>query len=197
MTHVRLILTIVNGGQGNEIQCGAKSPAAMAKMLDRRSLFARFRGGPAQVRPPWTRSEADFTGACTQCGACIAACPTGLLTRGHARYPIADFTHTSCIFCGACADACKESCFDRSLPSPWGLKAQVSAQCVERKGVTCRICGETCEKSAIRFRPRGGGASDVIIDLATCTGCGACVSTCPVKAISMTHPELEPLESST
>jgi len=160
----------------------------------RRALFARFRGGPEQVRPPWSRPDFDFTEACTVCGRCIDVCPTGLLTKGHAGYPIADFSRGECSFCGACADACDAPCFRSREEAPWTLKAAIGPHCVETKGVVCRACEEACPQAAIRFRPQRGGAS-VSVDAVACTGCGACVKPCPVRAISISPAVIEGLST--
>lgn len=161
----------------------------MTTVQSRRALFARFRGGPAQLRPPWSVPEDRFTDACTQCGKCIAACPTRVITKGHAGYPIVDFANASCTFCGACAAACKEGCFEPTSQAAWGLRASISQACIEPKGVACRMCADACEPQAIRFRPKLGGGAVASIALDECTGCGACVATCPVKAISISIPE--------
>lgn len=161
----------------------------MAIAKSRRALFARFRGGPAQLRPPWSVAEIEFTESCTQCEACIEACVTGVLTTGHAGYPIVDFANAECTFCEACREACEQGCFDLKARSPWTLKASVSKSCVEIKGVACRVCQDACEASAIRFRPQIGGRSLPEISSGDCTGCGACVATCPVSAISIAPEE--------
>jgi ferredoxin-type protein NapF len=111
---------------------------------------------------------------------------------GHAGYPIVDFTLHGCTFCGACADACNAHCFDRSATAPWVLRAAIAASCVEARGVTCRMCLEACDASAIRFRPKLGGGATALVDDAACTGCGACVRICPVKAIAVTIPSRTP-----
>lgn len=166
-----------------------KSPSTISG--SRRALFARFRGGPEQIRPPWSRPETEFTEACTLCDACIGACPTGLLTKGHAGYPIADFARASCTLCGACADACKSSCFVARDLTPWSLKASIGSVCIEPKGVVCRICEESCPSAAITFKPKLGGGAVPQVDQSRCTGCGACVHPCPVKAIVMAAPSKE------
>lgn len=162
----------------------------MSSPLSRRAIFARLRGGPVQLRPPWSKAEGPFTDTCTQCGKCIAACPTGILSKGHAGYPIVVFNGASCTFCGACVQACPEDCFEPVVARPaWGLKAAISPACVETKGVACRMCQEACDRDAIRFRPKLGGGSTPVVARADCTGCGACVGPCPVKAISIDLPE--------
>lgn len=163
----------------------------MSAALTRRALFARFRGGPQQVRPPWSRPEEQFTERCTLCNKCAVACPVGIITKGHAGYPIVVLATAGCTFCGACADACEVGCFDRAQGRrPWDLKASISAACVETKGVACRMCEAACETSAIRFRPRLGGGSTPSVEHSGCTGCGACIAPCPVKAITVASPAL-------
>lgn len=155
----------------------------------RRALFARLRGGPEQIRPPWSRDEADFLEACEPCGMCIAACPTGVLVKGHAGYPIVDFGNAACTLCGKCADVCKQECFIPRDRVPWSLKASIGKLCVEPKGVVCRACQENCPSDAITFKPLLGGGANPIVSFEKCTGCGACMRPCPVRAISITsHP---------
>lgn len=151
----------------------------------RRALFARFRGGPQQIRPPWSINEEAFLDKCTLCHDCLRVCPTGVLVKGHAGYPITVFLAASCTFCSACADACKSGCFTPTAQAPWSLQATIGAHCVERKGVVCRACEESCPSNAIVFRPTSGGTSLPQIDGALCTGCGACVRPCPVQAVSI------------
>jgi ferredoxin-type protein NapF len=157
----------------------------------RRALFARFRGGPEQIRPPWSRREERFLERCTLCGDCIDACPTHVLVKGHAGYPIVDFSLAACTRCGACADECKAGCFEPRDHAAWLLKAAIATRCVEAKGVVCRVCGENCPSNAIAFKPRLGGGATAVVNVAICTGCGACVRPCPVHAISMTVPSTE------
>ena len=129
----------------------------MTSALKRRALFARFRGGPPQLRPPWAKAENDFTEACTQCGKCVAACPTGLVGTGHAGYPIVDFANAHCTFCGSCAAACAEGCFVTSREGrPWHLGARISKACVETEG--CHLPhvrgGLRCLRDQVQSAPR-------------------------------------------
>jgi len=157
----------------------------MATALSRRSLFGRLRGGPPQQRPPWARSEEEFTDTCTRCGVCLESCPTGILVVGHAGYPIVDFSIGSCTFCGSCTASCPVDCFDTSKAEPWPIKAHINTSCIETRGVTCRVCEDACEQQAIRFRPRLGGGAIGSVTETSCTGCGGCVLVCPVNAISV------------
>ncbi len=181
-----LNLTMIKGyGAEMLVGCAPVGGHMAAGVASRRALFARLRGGPEQLRPPWTGNEDDFLEACTRCGKCVAACPTGLIAKGHAGYPIVEFSRASCTFCGACAEVCEPACISRAPGPAWRLRARISQACVEPKGVTCRRCEEACDAAAIRFRPKLGGGATPSIDLELCTGCGACVAPCPVKAIAM------------
>ncbi len=62
--------------------------------------------------------------------------------------------------------------------------AQIGAACVEPRGVACRRCGEACDVGAIRFRLARGGAQP-LLDISICTGCGDCLTVCPVSAIAL------------
>lgn len=65
------------------------------------------------------------------------------------------------------------------------LLAVLGADCISLQGTACRLCGDPCEPDAIRFRPLPGGRVLPEISAETCTGCGVCVSACPVGALSM------------
>lgn len=159
----------------------------MSRNLTRRDVFDQLRGAAPQLRPPWSFPDSQFTDHCTACGACIKACPAGLLTAGRGRYPIVDFTKGECTFCGACAESCPENlCFSSSRTQPaWNIRARIAQHCVEAKGIACRMCEDACLQQAITVRPAGRGRGTVVVAVERCTGCGACCSTCPVGAIGM------------
>lgn len=156
----------------------------------------RLRGIPAvQCRPPWAVDETVFTHACTRCGACVAVCPTGLLTRGAGGFPEVDFRQAHCTFCADCAHACASqqqsaSCqpialaFSPDLP-PWALRATVGTACLPHQGVLCRSCEDHCKEGAIRFSLLRGNPAQPEVTESQCTGCGECVASCPAHAISM------------
>lgn len=155
-------------------------------MISRRQfLRGDISGRKAPLRPPWARPEDAFLLACTRCGDCVKVCPENILTlvRG---YPEASFTKGECSFCGKCREACVPRALEeRTGERPWLLLAQVAASCLAYRDIVCRSCGDACSEAAIRFSPRLGGSARPEIQAERCTGCGACVSTCPTGAVTM------------
>ncbi|MCK9386791.1 MAG: ferredoxin-type protein NapF [Sulfuritalea sp.] len=158
-------------------------------MVSRRQfLWGNFKGGKAPQRPPWALAETVFPDVCTRCGACAPVCPTRIIiiVRG---YPEVDFRRGECTFCGACAAVCKDQALLHTEKGrhakPWTIKAQISDRCATRQGVACRVCDDRCQVAAIRFSPRLGAPPMAEIDATLCTGCGACLAPCPMKAISL------------
>lgn len=150
-----------------------------------RRAFLRGRVRPQRaLRPPWALAEDAFTAACTTCHACLAACPEGVLARGSGGYPVFDPARGECTFCGDCEQACEPRALNRAgADGPWTLVARVGDGCLTLQGVVCQSCREACGDDAITFAP--GTLSAPRIDSARCTGCGACVGTCPTAAISL------------
>lgn len=149
-------------------------------------LRGRFRASSTDFRPPWAVDPEAFETRCTRCGDCAECCPTRIIKIGEGGYPKVDFGSGECTFCGECVTVCKSGALSREPEqSPWGLRVAITDKCLARQGVECRVCGECCETSAIRFRPRLGGVAELVPDLARCTGCGACFAPCPVGAIAM------------
>lgn len=155
--------------------------------VSRRSfLRGRFRAAGDALRPPWAKAAGEFDHSCTRCGDCIEACPTRIIKSGPGGYPSVDFSVGECTFCGDCVTVCEPGALQRvEGRAPWALKLSIADGCLARQGVECRVCGECCETSVIRFRPKLGGVAEPGLDLARCTGCGACVAPCPVGAIAM------------
>lgn len=161
--------------------------------LSRRDLFRGGRTSP-ELRPPWALTEEGFLSRCTRCGDCVAACRDKLLSLGSGGFPTIGFARGGCNFCGDCAAACKPKALLRRAEAPaMPLTATVSAGCLARQGIACRVCGEWCDAGAIRFRPALGGKAEVQVDAEGCNGCGACVGRCPAKAVAMQQRPQEEL----
>ncbi len=165
-----------------------------SRRYSRRGLFAAVAGSSEPIRPPWTLPLDRFEDLCTGCDGCIRACPTGILKRGRGGLPYVDFSQGECTFCGQCREACRDDCFlsDRAA-APWHVQAEISEACVERKGVSCRMCQDVCMSDAIRARPMTGGRANLSINTELCTGCGACVVPCPVGAVTLQNLEQQEL----
>ncbi|MGL4995285.1 MAG: ferredoxin-type protein NapF [Deefgea sp.] len=150
--------------------------------LSRRNLlFGRKPLAPSALRPPWATPQ--FSDLCTRCGDCVSACPSQVIKVGDAGFPTIDFSHGECTFCGDCSSACTPKALHHNNDSPWSLKAQLADSCLAMRGVECRICGEACDSSAIRFELAIGKVAQPHTIAEQCTGCGACVAPCPSNSI--------------
>ncbi|WP_261817701.1 ferredoxin-type protein NapF [Vibrio gallicus] len=137
------------------------------------------------TRLPWAKDDAEFVDGCTQCGKCIAACETNIIKLGAGGFPSIDFDKGECTFCEKCAEVCPEPIFRPTSTIPWKIKATIKPSCLAIQNVECRTCSDVCEPFAIQFALQIGRVAQPKLDSNLCTGCGACVSACPVTAISM------------
>lgn len=143
------------------------------------------------MRPPWAVAEETFATSCDRCNDCVYACPERVIRFGSGGFPEMDFSEGGCSFCGECVSACSGKALkaDPRRDPPWHLVVEIGDSCLANKGVVCRSCGEACDEGAIRFRLRVGGAAEPRLDTAACTGCGYCISVCPVNALRINrHP---------
>lgn len=70
-------------------------------------------------------------------------------------------------------------------PDASDLVAEIASHCLALNAVDCRLCDDSCEPRAIRFRPRLGGQFVPEIEAGSCTGCGDCLTVCPKGALSL------------
>ena len=165
----------------------------MSVDVQKRSLFRGRTVLKSRIRMPWLRSPQDFTDLCSRCGHCVPACPSGIIQIGDGGFPEVDFHKGECVFCTECAKACDEKLFDLKRSSPWDISAEVSDQCLNNQSVYCRSCEDSCDAQAIQFNFTNTLFVAPTINLSDCTGCGACVSVCPAKAIAVTsHNQAKP-----
>ncbi len=157
----------------------------MSVNIQRRSILRGKTVAASAVRMPWLNEQKGFTELCTRCGACEKSCSQQIIKPGDGGFPVVDFSIGECTFCKQCAGACDEKLFDLKQITPWGLKAEVSGNCLNSQSVYCRSCAESCEIEAIKFNFTTNTFATPVVVLDDCTGCGACVSTCPTKAISV------------
>ena len=143
------------------------------------------------LRPPWALDGSRFSDACTGCGDCVRACPPQVLVRGAGGLPVFEPAQGECTFCGECSAACPEPVFVSRNVTRFAHVAVVGDGCLARNDVACQSCGECCPEQAIRFRPRIGGPFLPGLNEEICSGCGACLSVCPVGAIGLRPGELE------
>ena len=120
---------------------------------------------------------------CRECPApCLASCADQLIRRHpadheHSGQPYLDLSRAGCTFCGDCTTACPQT--DRALEKV-GLAKLDQAQCTAWNAVICVSCRGIC--SAIQVDLRGRPS----IEDEACTGCGICISRCPVEAFEVT-----------
>jgi len=153
-------------------------------------LRGNYSGKNFPIRPPWAGTESEFTRLCNVCGECVKQCPTKIIKKGRAGFPVINFNAGECLFCGDCIDACKVNALtNENKQQPWSVSASINTRnCLAYNNTECRSCYDPCEASSIKMTPHPGGVSIPTINTSLCTGCGACFSVCPTKAISMsTH----------
>lgn len=152
----------------------------------RRFLQVEFGKGALPLYPPWSGPRQQFEQRCTRCHDCINLCPEGLLRIAETGFPVADFSVGECTFCGKCATGCREDALDPTVnQSTWTYRARVGARCLAKRHIMCDSCRDGCPESAIRMTPVVGGPATPAVDESRCSGCGACVRSCPAGAIQI------------
>ncbi|WP_170785874.1 ferredoxin-type protein NapF [Ruegeria lacuscaerulensis] len=171
----------------------------MGQVTTRRAfLSARFHDEDGvTARPPGSVGP-DFLKHCTKCGDCASACPEDVIAIAADGFPVFQPSDNPCTFCGECANACPTPALDIDLVFDWPWRAALKLDsCLSMNGVSCRLCQDNCEESAIRFSLQTGGRAKPTLDVAACTGCGLCPTVCPADAISLGHtpqPKMEAVQ---
>ena len=171
-------------------------------MASRRDFFKSFAkplqqtakdASPLAVRPPYGLSESLFQSECPACEsqACVASCEEKILFVGEDGTAQLSFASSGCTFCEACAEVCEpgvlsleQSTYTEKIAADFRITTQ---GCVAHNGVICFSCKEPCMDDAILFN----GLFNPVIDMHLCSGCGFCISVCPVDAIECSPLRIE------
>lgn len=166
---------------------GAAAGGAAALALRRMAA-----GKHPPIRPPGARPEEQFAGLCARCGACLRACPYGILkpdlgAGGVAGLlaPTIDYSKAHCFeYCNECTKVCPTGAIERlALETKRNLAIGLAE--IDRKkciaweyGQYCMVCHEFCPYLAIDSVERNGVECPTVKpDM--CRGCGACQVNCP------------------
>lgn len=165
--------------------------------LSRRAFFRRPTAPVASwlpQRPPWALQEATFVDQCTHCHECITACEENIISIGDGGFPEIDFNRGECTFCEACVEVCKPSALFKQADQQTQQQAfyftiQIDDSCLTKQKTHCQNCKDVCDPRAITMPWPKNVTSGAIqipeINIADCTSCGACISTCPSQSITI------------
>lgn len=132
----------------------------------------------AVPRPPYAVDDNILARLCTECNACVTACPYELIHLRNGA-PQISLDYASCDLCGKCSEACPTLALSAQLPST-GYTAHISDICDNRDSY-CTNCADSCSHQALTWQDNAKPQ----IDPTHCVGCGECVSSCFIQAIQL------------
>jgi ferredoxin-type protein NapF len=158
--------------------------------LARRRLFRGKLHQEQVLRLPWVISEQVFNQKCTQCQTCINACETQIIVKDEQGFPKIDFSKGECSFCKKCIEHCEQPLFKKTFEQkPWPVELGINDKCLAKNNIFCQSCRDECEVEAIKFSYFNAEQTTSIpqptLNIADCTQCGACLSSCPQDAIKI------------
>lgn len=145
------------------------------------------------IRPPATGSESRFLRLCVRCGACVRACPSGIIRCGGAGSGLAGVLAPEVSFeddyCSASCTACGQACPVGAIPKfttankferPMGVARVDHDVCLLGVGRDCGACATACPHEALDLKwIPAEMVSRVVVNSKACTGCGYCEYVCP------------------
>ena len=148
--------------------------------------------GAEVIRPPASGPSARFTRLCARCGACVRACPSGILRYGGEGRGLAsvlapevffdnDYCHTAC---AACGQACPTGAIPKfaakdKFAKPLGVAKVDANECLLSQNRECGACVGVCPQEALDLAwDPAEMVSRVVVDPKKCTGCGYCEYVC-------------------
>lgn len=151
-------------------------------MDPRRRQFLLYKQNANIHLLPWILNDTQFYEQCVRCNACLKVCETNIIEKNLHGFPVVNLNKGECTFCYACAQACELPLFENKNKQPWDHIVTIDSSCLSLRKIECRSCNEVCDEQAITFTQEIGGYK-ISLHKNKCTGCGACISTCPINAI--------------
>jgi formate hydrogenlyase subunit 6/NADH:ubiquinone oxidoreductase subunit I len=150
----------------------------------------------SRILPPGALSESNYESRCVACGACVAACPVGVVKIADSPHPQLDYSGDYCQYsCTACGAVCPTAAIRHLTPDEKRRtrvalsKLHLDRCVVVTNSQACGACAEVCPTHALVMEPYGGAGSGLTIpvyDEQYCIGCGACLYACPAEPRAFT-----------
>ena len=135
------------------------------------------------IFPPYYENKEDFD-KCIECKEkeCEKACEEKIITIENEK-PIIKFGINGCTFCDKCALACSKDVLTlKNKKNKLNAEFIINTKkCLAWNNTLCFSCQDICSENAIIYK----GMFNPIIDLDKCSGCGFCISVCPIDAIEV------------
>ena len=137
---------------------------------------------PIYIRPPYNIDKELFERECPKCdGLCKDACEENIIIIKDDKTPILNFTETGCTFCQKCLEVCESEVLNNDIKKI-DIEIKINQlTCMAWHNTICTSCKDPCLDNAINFS--GYWFPEINID--KCTGCGFCLSVCPIGAIDV------------
>lgn len=142
-------------------------------------LFGRTGRNNYIPRPPGF--DHSVSSSCAGCSLCVAHCPSSIITIAD-DLPFLDFTRGECTFCGECQANCPNDVLRHQHETELPHALRIAEHCLALNFIDCQSCRDICPQGAISFMPQIGRPFQPSVNIDACTGCGACMSVCPVVA---------------